>query len=142
MPALKLKQDTPAVAPPQLRHIMCVDDESDILEVARMCLEVVGGFRVTCFAGGQAALAPGPLDPPDLILLDVMMPYMNGTETLLAMRSHPQLRAIPIVFMTARAQADEIRHYFKVGAAGVVTKPFEPMKLAGQVHDIWAASHG
>ena len=124
----------------ELKHIMCIDDESDILEVAKMCLEVVGGFRVTCSGGGQAALVAAALDPPDIILLDIMMPDMNGTETLLAMRAMPALQAIPVIFMTARAQGAEIKSYLKLGAAGVVPKPFEPMKLADLVRDIWTAA--
>ena len=126
----------------ELKHIMCVDDESDILEVARMCLEIVGGFRVTCSVGGAAALADATRDRPDLILLDVMMPDMNGSETLRLLRTIPQLQSIPVIFMTARVQRPEIASYLKLGAAGFIAKPFEPMVLPGQVRDIWAACRG
>ena len=142
MTSLVINRDGSTDLPGELRHIMCVDDEGDILEVARMCLEIVGGFRVTCSGGGRAALADAARDPPDLILLDVMMPEMNGMETVRLMRAIPKLRSIPVIFMTARVQRPEIASYLKSGAAGFIAKPFEPMALAGQVRAIWAAGRG
>jgi len=123
-----------------LRTILCVDDERDILDVARMCLELVGGYQVTCCESGQAAL--DVLDGgtvPDLILLDVMMPGMNGPETLAAVRRRSTLDTVPIVFMTARVQEAEVRAYLRLGVAAVIPKPFDPMKLAGELGTIWNA---
>jgi len=131
-----------------LRTILCVDDERDILDVARMCLELVGGYQVTCCESGQAAL--DVLDggqnggqnggmTPDLILLDVMMPGLNGPETLAAVRRRSDLDAVPIVFMTARVQEAEVRAYLRLGVTAVIPKPFDPMKLAGELGMIWNA---
>ncbi len=123
-----------------LQTILCVDDERDILDVARMCLELVGGYRVTCCESGQAALdvvAGGAV--PDLFLLDVMMPGMNGPETLAALRRRPELDAVPIVFMTARVQEAEVRAYLRLGVTAVIPKPFDPMKLPGELATIWNA---
>ena len=123
-----------------LRTILCVDDERDILDVAHMCLELVGGYQVTCCESGQAAL--DALDggiKPDLILLDVMMPGLNGPETLAAIRRRPNLDVVPIVFMTARVQEAEVRAYLRLGVTAVIPKPFDPMKLAGELGMIWNA---
>ncbi len=134
-------QHTPP-QPATLRSILCVDDERDILEVAKMCLEVVGGFEVTCCEGGQAALDVVAAQTPDLILLDVMMPGLNGPETLAELRKLPHLKGVPVVFMTARVQAAEVKSYLKLGATGVIPKPFDPMQLSGEVRKIWEAFHG
>ncbi len=123
-----------------LRHIMCVDDERDILDVVRMCLEVVGGFEVTTCESGQAALdvlAGGLM--PDLILLDVMMPGMNGPETLAGIRRRPELSEVPVIFVTARVQESEVRAYLRLGVTAVIPKPFDPMKLSGEVAMVWNA---
>ncbi len=123
-----------------LRTILCVDDERDILDVASMCLEMVGGYQVTCCESGQAAL--DALDggmTPDLILLDVMMPGMNGPETLAAVRRRAKFDAVPIVFMTARVQEAEVRAYLRLGVTAVIPKPFDPMKLPGELGMIWNA---
>jgi two-component system, OmpR family, response regulator len=124
-----------------LRRILCIDDESDILEVAQMCLETVGGFDVDTCTGGQEALGKVDEFAPDLILLDVMMPGMNGPETLAALRKKPKLDDVPIVFMTARIQSSEIKSYLKMGAAGVIAKPFDPMGLSSEVERIWETCH-
>ena len=123
-----------------LQTILCVDDERDILDVARMSLELVGGYRATCCDSGQAALdviAGGSV--PDLVLLDVMMPGLNGPETLTALRRRPDLDGVPVVFMTARVQEAEIRAYLRMGVTAVIPKPFDPMKLPGEVATIWGA---
>lgn len=136
-------RETPAAAQPAtLRSIVCVDDERDILEVAKMCLEVVGGFEVTCCESGLAALEVLAGQTPDLILLDVMMPGLNGPETLVELRKLPHLKGVPVAFMTARVQPNEVRSYLKLGATGVIPKPFDPMQLSGEIRKIWEAFHG
>ena len=129
-------------AMPALRHILCIDDERDILDVAKMCLEVLGGFEVVCCDSGPAGLAQAAGSPPDLILLDVMMPEMNGPETLERLQADAVLAKIPVVFVTARIQAEEVRSYLRIGATAVIPKPFDPMALAGQVREIWETIHG
>lgn len=136
------EETSPDAAPLTLRRIVCVDDERDILEVAKMCLEVVGGFEVTCCESGQAALEVLASQTPDMVLLDVMMPQMNGPETLAELRKLPHLAKVPVAFMTARVQAAEVKSYLKLGATGVIPKPFDPMQLSGEVRKIWEAFHG
>ncbi len=131
----------PAPSAPPLRRILCVDDERDILDVAQMCLEVVGGYQVTCCDSGAEALIQAAKERPDLILLDVMMPHMNGPDTLAELRKLPALKTIPVVFMTARIQATAVKSYMKLGAVAVIPKPFDPMALAGQVQKAWETAH-
>ncbi len=125
----------------ELKHILCVDDEADILEVTKMCLEVVGDYKVTTLSSGVEAIKQVADIKPDLILLDVMMPQMDGPATLAELRKNPELYNIPIVFMTARIQKKEVDEYYGQGAIGVISKPFEPMELAGQIQQIWDKIH-
>lgn len=121
----------------ELRHILCIDDENDILEVVQMCLETVAGCRVTTLSSAVDALAKIDSIAPDLILLDVMMPEMDGPSALKKLRERKEFDHIPVVFMTARVRPPEIQFYIDMGAAGVVSKPFDPMQLARQIADIW-----
>lgn len=127
---------------PTLQHILCVDDEPDILEVAQLSLEAVGGFRVTCLNSGVEAVAKAAAIKPDLILLDVMMPGLDGPSTLQALRKLPELAHVPIVFMTARVQPAEVKKYLEIGAIGVTAKPFDAMALAGEIRNTWERFHG
>lgn len=122
-----------------LQHILCIDDEADILEVAKMSLETVGEFTVTTLSSGAEAVAKAVGINPDFILVDMMMPGMDGRSTLAALRKLPELNRVPIAFMTARVQANEQKEYLELGAAGVVPKPFDPMTLADEVRAIWEA---
>lgn len=120
-----------------LTRIMHVEDEPDIQEIARMALEMVGGFTVASCDGGQDALAKVGTFRPDLILLDVMMPGMDGPTTLAELRKLPETAATPIVFMTAKVQTHEVARLKELGAADVIEKPFDPMTLADRVTTIW-----
>lgn len=120
-----------------LRHILCVDDEDDILQVAKLALEVVGGLRVSLCAGSKSAVEEAARLQPDLILLDVMMPERDGPATLKALRAEPASAAIPVVFMTAKVQPAEVAHYLSLGALGVISKPFDPMLLSDQIKNLW-----
>jgi two-component system, OmpR family, response regulator len=122
----------------ELQRILCVEDEADIREVAQLALEAVGGFEVRMCASGAQAQAVAAGFAPDLILLDVMMPDMDGPTTLAALRALPELAATPAVFMTARIQPKEIAHFKSLGALDVVAKPFDPMLLADALRSIWA----
>ena len=126
---------------PSLNHILCVDDEQDILQVAKLALEVVGGFRVSLCHGSRDAVETAGAQSPDLILLDVMMPEMDGPTTLRKLRETVHGARTPVIFMTAKVQPAEIRHYLDLGAVGVISKPFDPMTLAAQIKEIWAAHH-
>ena len=119
--------------------LMHVDDEPDIREVAAMALELDPEISLTSVASGEAALEQLSAGArPDVILLDVMMPQMDGPGVLAALRRIEGLDETPVIFMTARAQSGEIDRFKTLGAIGVITKPFDPMTLAGQVRDLLA----
>ena len=122
---------------PPLGHILCIDDEEDILQVAKLALEAVGGFRVSLCRGSAEAVEQACILRPDLILLDVMMPEMDGPTTLEKLRDGGPCSATPVIFMTAKAQPQEIQHFKELGALGVITKPFDPMALPSEVRAIW-----
>jgi two-component system, OmpR family, response regulator len=124
-----------------LNQILYVEDDPDIQTVAQIALEAVGGFALRACSSGRAALdAIETGFVPDLILLDVMMPEMDGPTTLLGLRKMPATAATPVIFMTAKVQASEIAHYKSLGALGVVPKPFDPMQLALQVRQLWESA--
>ncbi len=114
-------------------RILHVDDEPDIREVVDLSLNLNPDFEVRACASGAEAIAAAAEWSPLLILLDVMMPEMDGPTTLARLRKNPQTAEIPVVFMTARAQSREIEHFMALGARGVISKPFDPMTLASQV---------
>ncbi len=114
-------------------RILYVDDEDDIREIAGMALELEPAFEVRTCATGAQALADAAAWRPDLILLDVMMPEMDGPETLRRLAANPDTASIPVVFITARTQTHEVQRYLEMGAAGALAKPFDPMTLAGDV---------
>jgi CheY-like chemotaxis protein len=127
--------------PPTLSKILYVEDEPDIQTIAELALVTLGGFRLkTCASGAEAIGAVGAF-APDLILLDVMMPGMDGIATLAALRSSRDTAQVPVIFMTARSQPAEIARYRSLGALDVITKPFDPLVLADQVRSIWQRAH-
>jgi CheY-like chemotaxis protein len=126
----------------ELNRILYVEDEPDIQMVAKLALEMVGGFAVKICSSGQEAVADAVAFNPDLILLDVMMPGMDGPATLQALRRLPELNGTPVVFMTAKVQPQEVEHYKSLGAVDVIAKPFDPMTLATQVRATWDRRDG
>lgn len=122
----------------ELRHVMCVEDEPDIRLVAQIALETVGGLRVSLCPSGTEAHAMALELQPDLIVLDVMMPGLDGPGALKALRDDPRTAGIPAIFMTAKVQPAEIEHLKSLGAIDVVAKPFDPMGLAAQLREIWS----
>jgi two-component system OmpR family response regulator len=123
-----------------LQRILLVEDDVDIQAVGRLALEAVGGFTVQVCSSGQEALNTASLFAPDLILLDVMMPGMDGVATFTALRQKDATRQIPVVFMTAKVQTHEVEQYKQLGALGVIAKPFDPMTLAQQIRELWDAA--
>ncbi len=115
------------------KRILIVDDEDDIREVAQVSLELVGGYEVLTASSGRAGVERARGAQPDAILLDVMMPAMDGPATLVALRADPRTRDIPVVFLTAKTHAAERQRLGQLGAAAILTKPFDPLKLAGDV---------
>ena len=126
----------------KLTRILYVEDEPDIQMVARLALEALGGFTVEVCSSGDEAIARAPVFQPQFILLDVMMPGMDGPTTLKRLRGLPQTASTPVVFMTAKVQPNEVAQYKELGAVGVIPKPFDPMILASTVEEIWASCHG
>ena len=124
-----------------LENIIYVDDEEDIREVALIALEDIGGFSVKAFASAMALLQALP-PPPDLILLDVMMPGMDGPALLRELRKKPGFASIPAIFMTAKVQPSEVQALLAEGAIGVVAKPFDPMGLAPEIVKLWEKAKG
>jgi len=124
-----------------LARILMVEDETDIQAVARVALEAVGGFTVCTCSSGWEALDRAPSFGADLVLLDVMMPGLDGPGTLEAMRRTPATAAVPVVFMTAKVQPQEVAHLKALGALGVIAKPFDPMALSSTIRDIWTEHH-
>ncbi|MBN2741850.1 MAG: response regulator [Rhodobacteraceae bacterium] len=118
-------------------RILHVDDDDDIRAIAQLALEVVGQLEVHQCASGQEALLAAPDFAPDLFLLDVMMPGMTGEDTLAALRNIPGMKNTPVIFMTAKAQTDDVARLMSLGAAKVITKPFDPLTLASEVVEIW-----
>jgi two-component system OmpR family response regulator len=125
-----------------LSRILYIEDDADIRTVAQIALEAVGGFTLAMCDSGRTALdAVAAGFVPDLILLDVMMPGMDGPRTLTELRKRDATAAAPVIFMTAKVQASEIAYYKSLGAMGVVAKPFDPMLLAQQVRRLWEQEH-
>lgn len=120
-----------------LQRILYVEDETDIQAVAKLALETVGGFTVMTCSSGEQALRLASDFAPDMVLLDVMMPGMDGPTTLRRLRELPALAEVPVAFMTAKVQAAEIAQYKSLGAIDVIPKPFDPINLADQVRDLW-----
>ena len=128
-----------------MRDVLLVDDEPDIRTIGKMSLTRVGKFDVRTAASGAEALKLVAERKPDVIILDVMMPEMDGPTTLAALRAESSTVSIPVILMTAKVLATEIEHWRSIGAAGVIRKPFDPMTLASEVRTIvaeWSGARG
>jgi two-component system OmpR family response regulator len=112
-----------------MARILYIDDEADIREVAMMALELDPEFQVRSCGSGAEGIDEAAEWQPDLILLDVMMPGLDGPDTLARLRALPSTARIPVVFITARTQAHDVQRLQALGAAGVIAKPFDPMGL-------------
>jgi CheY-like chemotaxis protein len=119
-----------------VKTVLLVDDEDDIREVAQMSLEVTAGWRIEGANCGTAGIEKAKELKPDAILLDVMMPDMDGPTTFQKMREIPELAETPVILMTAKVQASDMEYFAAIGVSGVIPKPFDPMSLADQVKDI------
>lgn len=127
----------PRESAPTLRRVLLVDDDADVLSIARFALERVGKLVVEgCTEGGEA-VGHAQRFAPDLILLDVMMPGVDGPTTLRALRADPATAAIPVVFMTAKVQPQEVSRYRNLGALDVIIKPFAALTLASTLQEVW-----
>ena len=121
----------------ELQRITYVEDEPHIREIVQLALEELGGFTLHVCESGPEALDTAPIFHPDLVLLDVMMPGMNGIQTFRSLKELPQLADTPIIFVTAKAQKHEVQQYKSLGAADVIAKPFNPITLPADIQAIW-----
>jgi len=117
------------------KKILVIDDESDIREVARLSIELTEGWAVLSANGGASGIALALAMAPDAILLDVMMPEMDGPSTLRALREQPATKSIPVVFLTAKVQLAEREKFMQLGVRGIIAKPFDPLSLGQQIRD-------
>src|SRR5690242_17845143 len=118
------------------RHVLVVDDEPDIRTIASFALERFAGWRVTTAASGQDAVRLAAAEPPDAVVLDVMMPGMDGPDTVAALRAEPATREVPVVMLTAKVRAAELDRLAALPISGVLGKPFDPVALAGQLREL------
>ena len=123
-------------AGPRISRVLVVDDERDIRTVAEMSLKTIAGWETTLAASGDEALEAARTQSYDVVLLDMMMPGRDGLSTLQELRKLEGWGEIPVIMVTAKAQRHEIRSYFDAGAAGVITKPFDPIALASRVRQL------
>lgn len=125
-----------------LKRIVHVEDDQDILDVAAISLEAVGGFEVTQFIKGAQAVSKAPDLAPDLFLLDMMMPEMDGIETLETLRRQPHLNKVPAIFVTAKSIGLP-EDYSELGShvIGIIEKPFDAVHLASEISELWQSYH-
>lgn len=115
------------------KRILVIDNEEYIREVAQICLETVAGWEVLTASSGKEGIQVAAAEQPDAILLDVMMPDMDGVTTFQLLQSDQKTRLIPVMLLTAKVQANDRRRYMEIGLKAVIAKPFDPLQLAGQV---------
>jgi two-component system, OmpR family, alkaline phosphatase synthesis response regulator PhoP len=115
------------------RRVLVIDDEDDIREVAQLSLEMTTGWEISAASSGAEGIAAANRDPPDAILLDVMMPEMDGPTTFRRLRDDPATAHIPVILLTAKAQSSDRARFLDLGVNGVLTKPFDPMTLGSDV---------
>lgn len=118
------------------KHILIIDDEDDIREVAQLSLEMIGGWQVLTAKSGGEGVAQAKACQPDAILLDVMMPEMDGLATFQLLQSDITTQHIPVILLTAKVHPTDQKRFACLGISGVITKPFEPMQLVDQVSEV------
>jgi CheY-like chemotaxis protein len=115
------------------RVVLIVDDDEHIREIAQVTLEAIAGWTVVTAASGQEGIARALAEQPDAILLDVMMPEMDGPTTVGKLKASESTRDIPVVLLTAKVQAEDKRNFMDLGIEGIISKPFDPMTLADEI---------
>ena len=116
--------------------VLIVDDDEDIRLVSEIAVRRIGKWDAVVAATGEEALERARTEQPDVILLDVMMPSLNGPATLALLREEPATASIPVIFLTAKVQKHEVERYMALGATGVIRKPFDVMTLADEIRRI------
>ena len=125
-----------------LKRILLVEDDPDIQTITSMALGSFGGFTVHVCGSAAEAIQAAAEFRPDLILLDVMMPGMDGVDTLRALREIPETVSTPVIFLTARVQPADVAKYKELDSLAVIRKPFEPTALVETIHEIWTRHRG
>ena len=115
------------------RRVLVVDDDPLLREVAQAALQLVGGWQVSTAQSGPQAQLQALAEHPDAILLDVMMPGVDGPSTVAALRADPATQDIPVIFLTAKMPSEDLEEWRSLRLAGVIPKPFDPMTLAGDM---------
>ena len=118
-------------------RILLVEDEPDIRKIVQVSLQEIGGFTMQTCGSGHEALEIVKAQRPDLIILDVMMPVMDGLDTLREIHKIDDMQDIPVIFLTAKVQPHEVEKYLELGVIGVISKPFDPIRLPQQINDLW-----
>ncbi len=118
------------------RKVLIIDDEDDIREVAALSLESVAGWEVVTASSGSQGIARAAEQQPDAILLDVMMPVMDGPTTFRELRNNPATAKIPVLLLTAKVQSSDQRRFADLGVEAVLFKPFDPLTLSSQIADV------
>jgi CheY-like chemotaxis protein len=121
----------------ELKDILYIEDDPDIQGIVKLALEQIGGFSVQICGSGANAISFIARRQPQLVLLDVMMPGIDGLSTFRAIRSFPDSKNIPIIFITAKVQKQEVDTYIGLGALGVIAKPFDAVTLSDLVRGLW-----
>ncbi len=115
------------------KRLLIIDDDHDIREVAKLSLEMVGGYEVIMAASGYDGLVKAKDTQPDAILLDVMIPDMDGPETFRRLQQEPATRHIPVILLTAKVQVADRQGLLDLGVRGLLAKPFDPLQLSNQI---------
>lgn len=123
-----------------LKHVLIVEDEEDIVEILRIALEFNSSYQVSFAKTGPEGLQKAIILQPDLILLDVLMPGMNGMELIEELKIFPETKEIPVAFITSRVLKNEILEYQRRGGIGVIEKPFAPLEIADKIQTLWEDS--
>ena len=126
----------------EFQRVMCVEDDADVRMILEFSLRRLGKYEVSLCASGQEALDTVASFRPQLVLLDVMMPQMSGTETLERLRMLDVMRGVPVVFLTAKAMSNEVEGLLKHGAAGLIVKPFDSVSLPKDIRIYWEHGRG
>jgi len=125
----------------ELKKILYAEDEPDVQTVVELTIEAMSDYRLKVCENGKRLLECVEEYSPDLILLDVMMPEMDGPTTFKNLKLNENTKNIPVIFMTAKAQIHEVEIFKETGALGVITKPFDPMELCDEIQRIWNANN-
>ena len=119
-----------------MHHVLIIDDEDDIREVAALSLEATASWTITTASSGREGIATAARDQPEAILMDVMMPEMDGPTTFKQLQVNPATARIPVILLTAKVQGVDQRRFAGLGVAAVLFKPFDPLTLAAQISEV------